>query len=153
MISTKDKQTIVHLRKDGRITLSKLSRATRTPISTLFNRIKKHEGDTVKRFTVLLNYRKLGYLARAYIVIKVNKKDKQQVRQHLQGHKNVNSLFKVNNGYDYLIDVVCKDYVELEGFIEDLQDQYSVKVGNVHYVIDNIKEERFLSEPNMAEVY
>lgn len=153
MISQKDKQTLVYLRKDGRITLSKLSRATRTPISTLFNRIKKHEGETVKRFTVLLNYRTLGYLARAYIVIKVHKKDKEQVRQHLHQHKNVNSLFKVNNGYDYLTDVVFRDYVELEGFIENLQDQFSVKVGNVHYVIDNIKEEHFFAEPNLAEVY
>ncbi len=153
MISIKDREALIYLRKDARMTLSKLSRATKTPVSTLFNRIKKQEENFVKKFTVLLDYRKIGYLARAYVVVKVHRKDKEELRLFLHRHKNVNSLYKVNHDYDFLTDVVFKDYVELDGFLEELQNDFAVKIGFVHHIIENIKEEHFFSEPNKAEVY
>ena len=69
--------------------------------------------------TVILDLRKLGYTARACIILKVKRDDRDALQAFLEEHSAVNNLFKINNGYDFMIEGVFKDLQGLEEFSED----------------------------------
>ena len=81
------------------------------------------------------------------LIIKAKKKDRVSVRDYLAKQVCVNSLFKINNGYDYLADLVCRNVKEVEEFVEALRDNYSLAEVKIYHVIDEIQRETFLSDP------
>ncbi|MFH1589332.1 MAG: Lrp/AsnC family transcriptional regulator [archaeon] len=149
-----DKKDIVfltHLRNNARETLTMISKKTRIPISTLYDRLKTHENDVITKHTTLIDFAKLGFLCKANITIKVDIEDRDAVKNYLTCQNSVNSLFKINNGYDFLIEGVFKHVKEMEDFMELLERKFKVLEKNVYYIIEDIKRESFMSEPIMIE--
>ena len=72
MINKKDILIISNLRIDARMPLTKMSRKTNIPVSTIFDRLKINENGLIKKHTCILNFSKLGYNVRANIAFKVN---------------------------------------------------------------------------------
>jgi len=147
MIEKKYRDIITWLRKDGRMRLTKIARKTGIPVSTIFSRVK---GGTlgIARFTALLDFESIGYTARATILFKAENRDK--LRKFLLSSPEVNSLTRVNNGYDFMADCVFRDMRELELFVDALERAHGVKRKEVHYVIEELKREAFLAEPERA---
>jgi len=135
------------LRGNGRVTLTKISKITNIPISTLYDKLRTNNGGIIKRHTCLLDYEKLGFNTRAHISLKIGKEDKLAAKDYLAKHQNINSLLKINNGYDFLVDVVFRHMKELEDFLDDLKARFKVDECHVYYIIDEIKQESFLSNP------
>ena len=140
---------ISSLRQNARMKLTDMSRMTRIPVSTLFDRMKLHEGNIIQKHTALVDFSKLGYNTRANIILKVKKEDRNAIRDFLMKHSCVNSAFKINNGYDFLIEAVFKNIKEVEDFIELLEEKFKIKAKQVFYVIDDLKKEAFLSNPSI----
>lgn len=138
---------ISSLRQNAREKLTEMSRRTKIPVSTLFDRIKTHEQNVIKKHTALVDFGKLGYNTSANIILKVKKEDREGVREFLMKHNSVNSAFKINNGYDFSIEAVFTNIKEVEDFIELLEEKFSIKAKLVFYVIDELKKEEFLSKP------
>lgn len=147
MIKKSDLQMLSCLRKEGRATLTKISKLTQIPISTLYDKIRA-KTSLIDRHTCLLNFAELGFNARANISLKIAKEQRDLVKEYLSKHPNVNNLYKINNGYDYMIEVVFKDITELEGFVDTLEEKFQIIENNVYYIINDIKREGFLSEKN-----
>ncbi|MBU4501728.1 MAG: Lrp/AsnC family transcriptional regulator [Nanoarchaeota archaeon] len=147
MIKKTDLIIISSLRQNAREKLTEMSRKTRIPVSTIFDRIKLHEGGLIKKHTALVDFGKLGYNTRANIILKVKREHREDVREFLMKHPSVNSAFKINNGYDFSIETVFQNIKEVEDFIELLEDKFSIKSKQVFYVIDELKKEAFLSNP------
>ncbi len=143
---------ISNLRKDGRITLTKLSKRTGIPISTIFDKIKSKKLGIIKGFSAMLDFVEMGFSTLAFILIKVNKEDREQLSRFLERNLFVNSLFKVNNGYDFLFEGVFKNLKELEDFYEDIEDKFRVKSKQIFYVINELKREGFLSRPELLDL-
>lgn len=144
-----DKKDIVfltHLRNNARETLTKISKKTHIPISTLYDRLRMHEGSLITKHTTLIDFTKLGYLCKANITIKVDIEDRDAVRTYLLSQNNVNSLYKINNGYDFLIEGVFKHVKEMEDFMEALERKHKVLDKNVYYIIEDLKREAFMTE-------
>ncbi|MBU1030460.1 MAG: Lrp/AsnC family transcriptional regulator [Nanoarchaeota archaeon] len=148
----KDLLFLTHLRQNARETLTRISKRTDIPISTLYDKLKTLEKSLITKHTTLIDFTKLGYLCRANITIKVNITDREEVKKYLQCQENVNSLFKINNGYDYLIDAVFKHVKELEDFLEKLEQKFPVNEKQVYYIIEDIKREAFLSDPEIVNM-
>ncbi len=142
----KDYKILTELRKNSRAQLKEISKNTSIPISTIYDRIKNSYGNVVKKHTAILNFELLGFNAKANICLKCNKKSKQELYSHLKRHPNVNSLYKINNGYDYMVEAIFKNIKELEEFIENIEDVYGIKSKEVFYIIDEIIKENFLTE-------
>ena len=140
---------ISSLRQNARAKLTEMSRKTRIPVSTLFDRIKIHEGSIIQKHTALVNFEKLGYNTKSNIILKVKKEDRAAVREFLIKHKSVNSAFKINNGYDFSIEAIFRNIKEVEEFIELLDEKFRIKSKQVFYVIDELKKEEFLSNPKI----
>ena len=150
MIKKTDLIIISSLRQNARAKLTDMSRKTRIPVSTLFDRIRLHEGGLIKKHTALVDFGKLGYNTMANIILKVKREHRDDVREFLMNHPSVNSAFKINNGYDFSIEGVFQNIREVEDFIELLEDKFSIKSKQVFYVIDELKKEAFLSNPALA---
>lgn len=152
MIKKKDLMLASYLRQDARIPLTTLSRKSGVPVSTIFDRIRSGAGEVILRATALLNYPKLGYHTRATVLIKARKETKEHMREVLMQSANVNSLYKINNGYDFMADVIFRDACELEDFVESLDEKFGVKVKDIHYIIEDLKQEDFLVRPDMVDM-
>ena len=143
---------VSYLRQDARMKLTDLSRATKVPVSTLFDKIKIWEGSLIKKNTALVRFERFGYQAKAMIVFSARKKDRQKLLELLNKNSNVNSLCRVNNEWDYMAEVVFPGVKEAEDFLEDIEEQVKLKNKKIFYVIDEIKKEEFLANPKTAEM-
>lgn len=151
-INPKDLKIIAELRKNARISLTKMSRKTQVPVSTIHDRLKSYKNHLVKKYTSLLDFTALGFHTRAHILFKLKKETKDELKEFLTKHQNVNSIFKINNGYDFLIDGVFKNIKEMEEFLEILETKYDIKSKEVYYIVDELKREEFFSEPEKVSL-
>ncbi len=135
------------LRQDARMKLTDMSKVTKIPVSTLFDKIKIYEGGVIKKHTALVRFDKLGYQAKALIAFSTAPQNKQKLLELLDKNRNVNSLHKINNGWDYMAEVVFPGVKEVEEFIEKIEGMIRLKGRKVFYIIDEIKKESFLSNP------
>ncbi|MDA2935404.1 Lrp/AsnC family transcriptional regulator [Acidobacteria bacterium AH-259-D05] len=118
------------------------------PISTIFDKIKKYDNDLIRKHTALLDFEALGYSTRANIMLKVEKSRREDFQSFIKKDHRVNSAYRINNGFDFIIEVISKDGRELQDFVEVLEEKFKVIEKEVFYIIDDVKREAFLSNPN-----
>lgn len=145
----KDAQIIAHLRKDGRAGLTHLSRMTGLAVSTIFDHLKA--STTITRHCALLDFSSIGFGCRAMILLRTTKEKKRELGQHLARHPYVNNLHRINNGLDYCIEGIFRDMGHIERFIETIEDRFPIKSKEVHYLLEEMKREGFLTDPSSAE--
>ena len=150
MMEKDDLVLLAYLRKNARSKLTHISRETDMPVSTIFEKLKGTVGSYVRRYTCLLNNNELGFSSRATLILKVDKEQKHDIGLFLEKHQNVNSLYRINNGYDFLIDVIFRQMADLEEFIEQLERKFRIKHKEVYFIIDEVKQEAFLADPQTA---
>ena len=140
-----------HLRNNGRVTLTKLSRKTRIPVSTLFDMLKSlQKHGLVKKLTAVVDFPKIGYLSRAKITVRVDKLKREDFEDYISNHRNVNSAERINNGYSHMIDVIGKNISEIEDFLETIENQFEITKVQMFYIIESVTEESFMTGTNFA---
>ena len=144
-IKKTDLSIIACLRKDARQRLTYISRTTGVPVSTIYDRMKQHDNGLIVKHTALIDFHKLGFCTRAYIAIKVDRERRDSVKELLLNHPYVNSLNKINNGYDFIIEAVFANLSDLEKFMDSMEQ--SIVQKQVYYVIDELSREAFLADP------
>ena len=144
IINKKDMQIITALRKNSRESLTKISRNTGIPVSTIFDKIK--DNPLITKSTCLLDFNQLGFNTRAKATIKVERESREELRVYLSKHQNVNSLYKINSGYDFLIEIVFRNIKDLEEFMEYIRDRFQIIEDNVFYILEDIRREEFMCD-------
>ncbi len=71
-------------------------------------------------------------------------KDKERFETYMTEHYLVNSVFRINNGYDYLVEAVFRNMRELTEFVQALE-KYHVKEHKEFFVLEDLKREAFLT--------
>ena len=150
MFKKKDLILTAYLRQNSRTSLTILSRKTGVPVSTIFDRLKSN--NVITKNTALLDFTKLGYSTRANILLKAKKGEKDKIKEFLVKSFNVNSLYKVNNGFHFMAECIFRDIKELEDFLDLIDERFSVRTKEVHYIIDELKKETFLSQPELIDL-
>lgn len=140
-------EIMMHLRRNARETLTRVSTATSLPISTIYERVTNNKTGFIKRHVSLLDFAKLGYDCHITIVLKVAKEDRERLRESLSCHHAVNTLYRINNGYDFSAECVFRTIKFAEEFIDQLQDRFKIKEIQTYHIIDELRKEVFLSEP------
>lgn len=143
-MNIKELQLLSSLRENSREKLTKISKKTNIPISTLFDMLKEMQGSVITKHTVLLNFQELGYQVHAQLFLKVNPESKEIIRNHLLLNQNVNSLYKINNDWDFMVETLHKNIRELDGFMESLNTRFKIEKHQIHYLVDEIKREGFV---------
>jgi DNA-binding Lrp family transcriptional regulator len=74
------------------------------------------------------------------------------VKNFLLKEFNVNSVYKINSGYDFMIEGIFKHVKDMEDFIEKLDERFKLIEKQVYYVIEDIKREGFMADPQLVEM-
>ena len=152
MLSKKDLLILSELRNNSRETLTKISKRTSVPISTIFDKLKQFEGNLIKQHTTFINFSQLGFNARANVMIKVNRDTREAIKDYLSKHQNINSLFRVNNGFDFMFEGIFVNMKDAEDFLEKLDQKFKIENKEVYYIIDDIKKEGFMADPDLIDL-
>lgn len=131
------------LKDNSREKLTTISKKTNIPISTLFDMLKELNEKIIIKNTVLLNFVQLGFDTRAQVILKVSREHKDRLRKHLECNGSVNTVYKVNSGWDFVIETIHRSIKELDNFLENLDQNFNVEDKEIHYVVDEVKREGF----------
>lgn len=145
MIKKRDLHLISHLRKDARQSLADISKKTDIPITTIYDNLKLHEQKLIKRYTALLDFKKLGFHIKANIALMVAREDKARLENYLMKHSLVNSLYRINGSFDFLAEVLFKEIKDVELFVEEIEGLFKIKEKRIFHILDDLKQEDFLS--------
>ncbi len=145
-----DKKMITQLRQNARIPLTKMSNKTSIPVSTLFDRLKVNENKVIVRHTSLIDFAKLGYNTRANITLKANIDDRDKLREFLVKHHSVNSVSRINNGYDFMVEGIFRQIKDMEEFIETLESRFRIEDKKAFFIIEDLKKEAFMADENLV---
>ncbi len=146
MLNNKELVILSHFRENARKNLTRISRETKIPVSTIFDKMKKYEGDVVKRYTTLLDFSKLGYDVRVTLVLRVPKEKREEFEHFISRSESINSAFRINNGYDYSVELVLKNMREFHEFSEVLESKFKITSKQEYYILEDIKREAFLTD-------
>lgn len=152
-MNKKDLLVLSNLRQNARETLTRMSRKTGIPVSTLFDKIKLRMNGIIMKHTCLIDFTKLGYKTRANILIRVKKEQREVFKDYVLKENSINSAYKVNNGYDLLLEGIFRDIEDIESFFERLEKDFDIEAKEVYYVINEIKKEEFLSKPEFVKMF
>ncbi len=135
---------LVHLRNDARKSLSIISRETGIPVTTLFTMLQRLEEEIITKYVSLIDFGRMGFGVRAFMAVKCPEKGRDDVRKFIIGSRNVDSVFRTNDGFDFLFEAVFRNMSELDDFIEGLDD-FRLKKLAVHHIIEEYAKEEFLT--------
>ena len=148
----KDLQLISYLRQNARISLTKLSKKTGMPVSTIFLKIKSNFNGRILKHTALIDFSAFGYNLKAFLLLKVKKDQKDDLIKKLNNCDHVNNLYKINNSWDVIVECIFKNLNHLEDFLEEIEEKFTLKAKEVHYVLADLKKEAFLSGPETISI-
>jgi len=141
----KDYLFIAELRKNARASLTNISKKIHVPISTLFDRLKEHQKTLITKHVSLLDFTQLGYVCNALTIFKVVKEDRDKLKNYLLHHDHVNNIARINNGYDFMVEVIFKNVKDLEDFLEAIEGKHRIIEKSVYYIIEQISRETFMN--------
>lgn len=141
----KELTIISHLRKDARTSLASISHSVEMPISTIYDKINRlHQENLIKKYTTLVDFKKLGFHHQVKLALKIPSHQKKELLEFLKEHQCVNSLYEVNNGFDFLVETIHKGVKEHLSFMEELQECFDILEMHEYQIVDEIEREKFL---------
>jgi len=152
MISRKDAQIMSYFRNNARRKITFIAKETKIPLTTIYDKVRSHEKRFFKRYVSLLDFQNLGLNAKSHVAIAVERDSKESLQRFLMDNPNVNSLSKVNWGYDFLAEVVFKNLGEVQNFTENLEKSYNISQIRIFNVIEELKKEDFLTKPDHIDL-
>ena len=152
MLSKKDILVLSELRQNSRETLTNISKNTGVPISTIVDKLKYYQGNLITKHTTLIDFSKLGFNARANIMIRVDRNTREEAKKFLLNHQNVNSVYKISNGFDFMVEGIFKNVKDVEDFIDLFGGKFKLEQTQVYYIVEDIKKEAFMNDKDLLDV-
>lgn len=149
-MNKKEMMIISALRQNSRRSLTQMSKEIKIPVSTLHEKLNNAMGGLVKKHTAIIDFSKIGFNTRANVLLKVAREQREKLQDYLMACRNVNSLLKVNNGFDFFAEFIFEHIKDMEDFMEMLEHRFSILAKETFYIIDDIKREEFLANPKLV---
>ncbi len=120
-VDKKDMMIIDYLKEHGRDKISDISNTLNIPRATIFERMERLRKDGfIKKYTVDLDYEKLGYPVLSYILIQYDSKaktDQRTVCKNLAKLDSVISASIITGDWDIIILTAQKSMKDLSTFV------------------------------------
>ncbi len=121
----KDELILAALKADGSLTTRQISKKTSIPITTVHKRILKlKESGIIKRFTVVVDNKKIGLDFAAIILVSCDykalrelKKDQHQLAEEIRNMPEVESVDIVTGVIDMLVKVRMRNVEQFDSFL------------------------------------
>jgi DNA-binding Lrp family transcriptional regulator len=151
VITDKDLLLLASFRSNARKTLTLVSRDLGVPISTIFEKLKRYEQWFITRYTTLLDFQRLGFPMRVQVLLKVERGGRDELQGFLLKQANVNSLCRVSNGYDFLLEGIFRNMQDFHEFNLVLEE-YDLEESRELFVLDDLRREDFLKDRQAVEM-
>ncbi|MFH1400252.1 MAG: Lrp/AsnC family transcriptional regulator [Nanoarchaeota archaeon] len=117
-------------------------------MSTIFDKLKVFERDFIKKHTTLVDFRKLGFDLEVTYLVKAERESRDEVHSFLTSSPHINTVVRINNGFDYLVEGVFRNLAEMQVFRDDLERR---GVGDLKefFILEEIRKESFMSLKNL----
>jgi DNA-binding Lrp family transcriptional regulator len=147
----KDVLLMTYFRNNARENLTRISKMTSIPVSTIFDKLREYEKDIIKKHTTLVDFKKMGFDIKINILFKIGRDSREEFKQFLVTNENINSVFKVNNGFDFLVEAIFKDMNSMQRFTESIE-KFQIEDKQEMFILEDIKREGFLADRMHAEL-
>ena len=125
MIDKKDIIILKELKKDGRLSAQDISKATKIPVTTIFNRIRRMEKTgVIKGYTVILDEGKTGRNVAAYVsmtgdynLLKRKGMTQQELAAKLRQYEFVDEVDMITGTSDIVVKIRTTDISQLNEFV------------------------------------
>ena len=114
-----DMKIIKALQTDGRKPIVRLAREVGANEATVRRRIDKLlKQGIIERFTVILDYHKLGRVIKAFIGLRVQPAKLREIVDHLSKHPDIQVLYRTSGDTDIFAEVIFEKMEDLNEFLE-----------------------------------
>ena len=114
-----DMKIIQHLTNNAKMTYREMADDAGVSEATIKNRIDRLiESGVIKKFTVMMDYHKLGRAIKSFIGLKVQPAKLQSIVEHLSAHPDVHVLYRTSGDVDLLFEVIFEKMEDLNKFLE-----------------------------------
>jgi Lrp/AsnC family transcriptional regulator for asnA, asnC and gidA len=114
-----DLKIVKCLTDDARCTYRSIAEEAGVSEATIKNRIDRltDEG-IIKKFTIIMDYHKLGRAIKAFIGLRVQPSKLQEIVEHVKRNSDVHVLYRTSGDVDLLIEVIFEQMEDLNKFLE-----------------------------------
>ena len=107
------------LTEDARCTYKHRAEQAGVSEATVKNRIDKlQEEGIIKKFTIIMDYHKLGRAIKAFIGLKVQPAKISEIVKVIEKNPDVHVLYRTSGDVDLLIEVIFEQMEDLNSFLE-----------------------------------
>ncbi len=118
-----DKKILDILKENSKEKIINISKKLGLPMSTIYNRIKRMEEEKIiEKYTLLINYKKLGFYIKSLIFIKYDPNSnisQKELLQNLLKSNNIEKGYIITGEWDILIIARFRNIDEMSSFILD----------------------------------
>ena len=140
-----DLKILGHLQKNARETLTRMSKEIRTPISSIYDRLKRLERlKVIKKYTCLFDLKKIGIHVQILLMASAKEDQKKDLEAYLIGKPFVNSLARTIGKQDFVAECLFHNIKDVELFIERVTKRFKGIAISIHYIVKDLKRESFL---------
>jgi DNA-binding Lrp family transcriptional regulator len=140
-----DRRLLEILREDSRRRLKDLAVELSKPVSTIHERVRKLvRTRVIKKFTVEIDYSRLGYNIKALILLNVDGKHILDVEGDISRHPNVEAVYDITGEFDVAVIASFKSISELDEFVKWLLKHPYIKQSRTSIIFRVAKEEKRL---------
>ena len=151
-IDDTDKKILSYLSEDTRMPSYKIDGKLGISTDSVIRRIKKMEGCIIRKFTINLDFDRIGY--HRYIMVLgadiLSKSNCDYIRQYFATKNNVILAAGVFGSFDYIVELVSQDTDELSQIISDLKKGLSGVIKNYEIWLSG-KEVMFRPFPKVLQ--
>lgn len=113
-----DLRIIRSLNQDARKAFKTIAEELDVSDTTIRKRVKRLQRDgVIKKFMVLIDYRLMGRVVKAFIGLKISPSKIQSVVEKLEGLADVHVLYRTTGISDLFLEVIFSDLDELNAFL------------------------------------
>ena len=114
-----DLQILRSLSRDGRKPFKAIARELDVSDATVRKRVRRMQKDEIiKQFHVLIDYDKIGSFIKAFIGLKINPPQLQEIVKELENHPDIQVMYRTTGEWDIFVEGIFKDMKELNWFLE-----------------------------------
>jgi len=119
IIDTLDMKIIRELQADARKPVVKIAGEIGANEATVRKRIEKLiKNGYIQRFTVVLDYHKLGRVIKSFVGLRVQPARLKEIVDHLSKHPDVQVLYRTSGDIDIMVEVIFEKMEDLNAFLE-----------------------------------
>mgnify|MGYP001564137579 CR=1 FL=1 len=74
------------------------------------------------------------------VILKTAKGNREAVKRYLLKQKRISQLYKIDNGYNFLLEASFKGLDDVEEFIDNMTEKFKIDELKIFYIIDCYKQ-------------